>query len=31
MKYNMEIEYTEYKEENCIYYKRKILHDMKML
>ena len=24
MKYNMEMEYTEYKGEDCIYYKRKI-------
>ena len=27
----MEMKYTEHKGENCIYYERKILHDMKML
>ena len=31
IKYNIEMKYTEYKGENCIYYKRKLLHDMKML
>ena len=31
IKYNMEMKYTEYKGENCIYHERKILHDMKML
>ena len=27
----MEMKYTEHKGENCMYYKTKILHDMKML
>ena len=27
----MEMKYIEYKGENCIYYERKILHNMKML
>ena len=27
----MEMEYTEHKGENCVYYERKILHGMKML
>ena len=31
MNNKMEVNNTEYKGENCIYYKRKILHDMKTL
>ena len=31
MNNTMEMKYTGHKGENCIYYKRKILHDMKML
>ena len=31
MNNDMEMKYIEYKRENCVYYKRKIVHDIRML